>query len=79
MMIKKLIIMLAVVCPWLAQAQIAVGEWTLHSPFQGINSIAETELFVYYTSGSSLYSVDKDTYEVQSLNCLLYTSPSPRD
>ena len=56
------------VCPWLAQAQIAVGEWTLHSPFQGINSIAETELFVYYTSGSSLYSVDKDTYEVQSLN-----------
>lgn len=67
-MIKKLTIMLAVFAACMAQAQIAVGEWTLHSPFMGIDAIAETDEYVYYTSGSSLCCVDKATFEVQSLN-----------
>lgn len=67
-MIKKLIILLAVLAPMAAKAQIAVGEWTLHSPFQGIEEIAETGEYIYYTSGSSLCCVDKRTAEVQSLN-----------
>lgn len=67
-MIKKVIIALAMLVPWMAQGQLAVGEWTLHSPFQGIDAIVETEEYVYYTSQGSLCSVDKQTYEVQPLN-----------
>lgn len=67
-MIKKVIIALMMLVPWLAQGQLAVGEWTLHSPFQGIDALVETGEYVYYTSKGSLCSVDKQTYEVQPLN-----------
>ncbi|MDE6360600.1 MAG: hypothetical protein K2L39_05180 [Muribaculaceae bacterium] len=49
-------------------AQLPVGGWTIHSPFGGVSTIAETKNMTYYLSMGSLFSVDKRTNEVRSLN-----------
>lgn len=49
-------------------AQLPVGGWTIHSPFGGVSTIAETKNMTYYLSVGSLFSVDKRTNEVRSLN-----------
>lgn len=68
-MIKKIAILLTIVFSALGlQAQLPVGGWTIHSPFGGVSSIAETKSTVYYLSAGSLFSVDKATNEVRSLN-----------
>jgi hypothetical protein len=67
-MLKKLLIVLAALMPTMAPAQVAVGGWTLYSAFSTVEKIVETDTYAYYTSAGSLYRVDKDTYEVSTLN-----------
>lgn len=67
-MIKKLLIMLLTLLPVAVQAQVAVGGWTLYSAFNTVEKIIETDTYAYYMSSGSLYRVDKDTYEVNTLN-----------
>lgn len=75
-MIKKLIIILVALLPSMVQAQVAVGGWTLYSPFLGVDDISETNTYVYYRSGSSLYRIDKATMEVTSMNVANYLNDS---
>lgn len=49
-------------------AQLAVGGWTLYSPYRDVSRMADTETYLYYMSQGSLFRVDKETSEVQSLN-----------
>lgn len=57
-----------ILLPSAAWAQLAVGGWTLHTPFRDVETIVETSEYVYYTSQGALFRVDKETIEVQSLN-----------
>lgn len=69
MMIKKITIILTLALIGIGvNAQLPVGGWTIHSPFGGVSTIAETKNMVYYLSVGSLFSVDKRTNEVRSLN-----------
>ena len=69
MMIKKIAIIFTLAFIALGvNAQLPVGGWTIHSPFGGVSSIAETKNKTYYLSVGSLFSVDKNTLEVRSLN-----------
>lgn len=68
-MIKKIALIFAVALISLSvNAQLPVGGWTIHSPFGGVSTIAETKGMAYYLSVGSLFSVDKKTHEVRSLN-----------
>ncbi len=67
-MIKKLFAMLLALIPAVMPAQVAVGGWTLFSAFNTVERIVETDTYAYYMSSGSLYRVDKDTYEVNTLN-----------
>ena len=66
---KKIAIIfaLAMICLGV-NAQLPVGGWTIHSPFGGVSTIAETKNMTYYLSAGSLFSIDKATNEVRSLN-----------
>lgn len=69
MMIKKIALIFAIaLISVAAKAQVPVGGWTIHSPFGGVSTIAETKNMIYYLSVGSLFSVDKNTLEVRSLN-----------
>ncbi len=57
-----------VLLPAAVWAQLAVGGWTLHTPFRDVDKIRETAEYVYYTSSGALFRVDKATTEVQALN-----------
>lgn len=68
-MIKKLAILFSLVlCALAAAAQLPVGGWTIHTPYSGITQVAETKGTTYYLSSGSLFSIDKATNEVRSLN-----------
>lgn len=66
-LIKKFILILAVVMPFVIEAQTVVGGWNIYSAFNGVDEIVETDNYVYYMSDESLFRVDKATYEVNSL------------
>jgi len=69
MMIKKIaVIFTLALISFGVNAQLPVGGWAIHSPFGGVSSIAETKNMTYYLSAGSLFSVDKKTNEVRSLN-----------
>lgn len=68
-MIKKIAIIFALaLVAFGINAQLPVGGWTVHSPFGGVSLIAETKGMTYYLSAGSLFSIDKATGEVRSLN-----------
>lgn len=68
-MIKKIALIFSLTFISIAlNAQLPVGGWTIHSPFGGISAIAETKSKTFYLSVGSLFSVDKQTNEVRSLN-----------
>lgn len=67
-MIKKIIITILLMLPQVLQAQVAVGGWTMHSSFTGVDDIGETLDYVYYQSGNNLFRIDKESIEVSSLN-----------
>ncbi len=58
-MIKKIIITILLMLPQVLQAQVAVGGWTMHSSFTGVDDIGETLDYVYYQSGNNLFRIDK--------------------
>ncbi len=60
--------MLMVLLPAAVQGQVAVGGWTLYTPFSGVSDMVETGEYVYYLSAGSLYRIDKETTEVSALN-----------
>ncbi len=67
-MLKKLISLILVLIPVAMSAQLAVGGWTLHTPYRNVDRMAETTVYVYYMSQGALFRIDKATTEVQSLN-----------
>lgn len=66
--LTRILILLALLLPAGAAAQLVTGGWTLHTPFLGVESMAETEVYLYYMSRGALYRVDKETSEVEPLN-----------
>lgn len=60
--------MLLLLMPVAVEAQVAVGGWTMHSAFSGVEEMGETSAYVYYHSGRSLFRIDKETLEVSALN-----------
>lgn len=68
-MIKKIAILFSLTLIAMGvNAQLATGGWTFHPTFTGVSSMTETNGTLYYLSGTSLYSVDKNTGETRSLN-----------
>lgn len=70
MNMKKILLLLALVLSLNAVAQNAVGDWNIHTSFVGekVTNVFETNRFVYYLSGSSLFRLDKETQENESLS-----------
>ncbi len=67
-MIKKIFLFLSIIIPFVAPAQLGVGNWKLHSSFSGVNDIVETPSKVYYVSDNALFSYDKEKGETYSYN-----------
>lgn len=68
-MIKKIAILFSLALIALGvNAQLPTGGWTFHPTFNGVSSMTETQGMLYYLSGNSLYSVNKQTQELRSLN-----------
>ena len=67
---KKILLLLALVLSLNVVAQNAVGDWYIHTSFVGdkVINVIETNRFVYYLSGSSLFRLDKETQENESLS-----------
>lgn len=62
-MIKKILLLSAILMPFVIKAQLGVGSWKLYSSFSGVTDLVETPSKVYYTSNSLLFSYDKDNDE----------------
>lgn len=67
-MIKKLLLLLALMLPAAAGAQLSVGSWALYSPFTQAQQIIETPQRAYFLSDGGLFYVDKETSEHGNLN-----------
>lgn len=67
-MIKKLLLLLALMLPAAAVAQLSVGSWALYSPFTQAQQIIETPQRAYFLSDGGLFYVDKETSEYGNLN-----------
>ena len=70
---KRILICLAILIPFLSSAQLPVGEWNVYSVFTTVTKMQQTPDKVYYLSGSTLYSYDKniqETYNYSTLNKL---------
>ena len=50
--------------PFIAKAQMAVGEWNIYSIYNTIKKMEQTPEKVYFLSNDYLYSYDKDTQEI---------------
>ena len=72
-MLKKILIVLVTLIPFISKAQMPVGEWNVYSMYSSIKKIVQTPDKVYYLSGSNLYSYDKkiqENYNYTSYNKL---------
>ena len=69
-MLKKIVslIFILLLLPVAVHAQLAVGSWTIHTPYRNVDKMAETRVYLYYMSQGALFRIDKATTEVQSLN-----------
>ncbi len=66
-MIKRILLIVAVLMPLLAKAQLAVGEWKVYTTFANeITKMLDTPDKVYYLSEGCLFSYDKETDESYS-------------
>ena len=73
MMTKKLILpLLMMLVSLTGLAQYGVGDWRLHVPFEGnkVSNVYETRRCVYYLAGNSLFRLDKETNENESLSVM---------
>ena len=62
-MLKKILIVLITLIPFISKAQVPVGDWNVYSMFSTIKKMVETPDKIYYISGTNLYSYNKDTQE----------------
>ncbi|MDD2962146.1 MAG: two-component regulator propeller domain-containing protein [Muribaculaceae bacterium] len=63
-MIKKLLLLILFLLPIALKAQIAVGDWKIHSIFGSeITDIIDTKDHVYYLASNNLFCYDKTTQE----------------
>lgn len=63
-MIKRVLILLAVLLPFIAKSQMGVGEWKLYTTFaNSVTKMLETPDKLYYLSENCLFSFDKETEE----------------
>lgn len=73
-MIKRLLIITAILLPIALQAQMSVGEWKIYSVFaNSVTKMLDTPQKVYYVSEGNLYSYDKESdenYHYSSVNKL---------
>ena len=62
-MIKRLVLLVAVMMSLCAGAQNAVGDWLIHTSFVGSNmtAVAEGHKWVYYLAAGNLFRLDKET------------------
>lgn len=71
-MTRRLTLLVTLLLPLIAIAQMAVGGWELLTPFNGVTDIIETQDKVYYLSGApgsaSLFSYDKKNDETYAYN-----------
>ncbi len=64
---KKALLILLILLPFLSKAQLATGEWKVYPVFADkITTMLETSEKVYYLSQGNLFSYDKDTEELYS-------------
>ena len=69
---RTLLILMAII-PFFAFAQKEVGSWKIYSRYTKVSQIEQTPDKIYFVSGNSLYSYDKNTqknYTYSSLNLL---------
>lgn len=71
-MIRKVLLVLIALIPFMVKAQLAVGGWKIYSPFvtSSVSKMIETPQKLYYISEGSLYSYDKETDESFSYNSI---------
>ena len=72
-MIKRALFILVALIPCLTFAQRDLGEWKSYSRYTKVTQMEQTPDKIYYLSGNSLYSYDKNTnesYTYSSLNKL---------
>lgn len=62
-MLKKIIVVLITLIPFISKAQVPVGDWNVYSMFSTIKKMVQTPDKVYYISGTNLFSFDKNTQE----------------
>ena len=63
-MIKKILIALIALLPFISKAQMSVGEWNVYSMFSDIEKMVQSPDKVYFVSGNYLFSFDKNTEEL---------------
>ena len=72
-MIKRLLLILNVLIPLITFAQTTTGSWKVYSRYTKVSKMEQTPDKIYFLSGNSLYSYDKNTqqsYSYSSLNKL---------
>ncbi len=62
-MIRKTLLILISLIPFAVEAQISSGDWKMYSRYSDISKMEQTPDKVYFVSGNSLYSYDKNTQE----------------
>lgn len=62
-MLKKILLLLSVMLPAAAMAQLGVGSWEVFPTFNNVDNIVETPSKVYALSAGTLMSYDMDTDE----------------
>jgi hypothetical protein len=61
---KKFLIIVLSVFPFLCQAQLTgIGEWTYHLSFTSAYNIAQNDTKVFVASGTSVYTIEKESLE----------------
>ena len=66
-MFKRFLYLLLIIVPFIAKAQLAVGDWRVHSLFGNtLTNIIDTNDRVYVLSSGSLYSYDKAGQELEA-------------
>ena len=70
---RRILLILAVLIPFVALSQTTVGKWKTYPRYTNVTKMVQTPDKVYFVSGNSLYSYDKNTqqsYSYTSLNKL---------
>lgn len=66
-MVKKFLLVIILLLPLFCKAQLAVGDWKIHSIFgTDVTNIIDTDKKVYYLADKFLYAYDKESSENES-------------